>query len=265
MSIRKLLVSFAIIGILIFLVWIPFQHLFPGVKEEVQLLIKRLINGSLIILFGWVLIRRFKLQKTDYLHVWSFRNKRALWPLLGAILLLLLLQYTRISGVQEKAGMLLFVLFVVLIKTTAEEIIFRGVLQTWYIKEGLNHRQSVFFASLFFSLVHVVNFFTHGDWVSLICQVIFAFFMGLLLGAVNLITRNILVCCILHAIVNIPAALQQLERQKELVSEQTDMPVPLGEGLVSVLFFCLIYSPLIILALYYYRHPKVMENPVSGT
>lgn len=265
MSIRKLLITLGVIGILIFLIWVPFQHLVPGVEEEIQLLIKRLINGSLIILFGLVLIRSFKLRETGYLHGRSVRNKRILWPLIGAVLFLLLLQYKRISTVQENATMLLFVLFVVIIKTAAEEIIFRGVLQTWYIKEEMNPRRAIFFASLFFSLIHVVNFFTHGDWVSLICQVIFAFFMGLLLGAVNVITRNILLCCILHAIVNIPAALQQLERQKELVSDQTDIPTPLGEGLISIIFFCLIYSPLIILALYYFWHPKTKEDPVSGS
>ncbi len=264
MNINKLLVSSGIIGIVILLIWIPFQRLFPGFGEEEGLLFKRLINGSLILLFGGTLIIRLKLMKTGYLHAWKIRNRNVLWPLTGAIFLWLLLHYSRFASMDETTGVLLFVLLVVMIKTAAEEIIFRGVLQTWYIKEGIPPRRAVLYASLFFSLVHVVNFFVHGDWVSLVCQVIFAFFMGLLLGSVNVITGNILLSCILHAIINVPAALQQLERQKELVSEQTDLPTPVGEGLVSVFFFSLIYSPLIILALYYFLHPKSAETPDSG-
>lgn len=260
MNFKKLLTSLGIIGVVILLIWIPFHHLFPGYEENLQLLFKRLINGLLILLFGLALIHFFKLKQTGYLHTVTIRSPKILWPLLAAGIILLLLQLKRFHALNEHAGMLLFVLLVVLVKTAAEEIIFRGVLQTGYIKDGMSPRRAVLLASLFFSLIHVVNFFVHGDWVSLICQVIFAFFMGLLLGAVNVITRNILVCCLLHAVINIPSALQQLERQQEQVSEQTDIPTPLGEGLVSILFFCLVYSPLIILALYYYGHPKTRNQ-----
>lgn len=84
---------------------------------------------------------------------------------------------------------------------------------------------------------------------------IFAFFMGLLLGSVNIISGNILVCCILHCMVNLPAAMKKFAVPEPAVTENI-LPSTVGEDLLSIFLYWLLYSPLIGFAIYYYRHKK---------
>ncbi len=247
-----------IIAVFAVLVKIPFQHLFPGVTEETGLLLKRLINGSLICLFGLGLIARFGLKKQNYLHTFAVRNPKALLPVALLFLVYLVLSHGSFQKAEVGTVFFLFILLTVFIKTTAEEIIFRGVLQSWLVKTGYTPGKSILYACTLFSLVHALNFFSHGDWATMVTQMIFAFFMGMLLGSVNMISGNILVCCILHCMVNLPAAMKKFAIPEPAVAENV-LPSTVGDDLLSIFLFCLLYSPLIGFALYYFRHPKTSQ------
>lgn len=248
-----------VIAVFAALVKIPFQDLFPGETEETGLLLKRLINGLLILIFGLGLIARLGLKKQNYLHILAVRNPKALLPVALLFLAYLLLTRGSFLKAQVGVGFFLFILITVFIKTASEEIIFRGVFQSWFIKKGYTPGQSILSASILFSLLHALNIFSHGDWATMVTQMIFAFFMGLLLGSVNIISGNILVCCMLHCMVNLPAAMKKFAIPEPAVAENI-LPSSVGEDILSILLFCLLYSPLIGFALYYFRHPKTRQG-----
>lgn len=137
MNRKHLLFPFLVIGAMTMLIWVPFQDLFPGVTEETGLLLKRLINGALVCLFGFWLIARFQLTRQNYLHVRTVQNVKTLLPALLLFIAYMLLTRRSFQNAEVGAGFFLFILLTVFIKTSSEELIFRAVLQSWLIKKAI--------------------------------------------------------------------------------------------------------------------------------
>ena len=100
----------------------------------------------------------------------------------------------------------------------------------------------------------------HGDWVSVINQVIFAFFMGVLFGSVVLMTGNILFSCLLHMITNLPAAFKKFNTRPDLPELDETAVVSFGGSVLQVVVFVIIFSPLIVVAFYYINHRRWMPE-----
>lgn len=85
-----------------------------------------------------------------------------------------------------------------------EEVMFRGVilghLRTHYPNRSLHFFCTV--SALFFSAMHLINL-TNSPLISVIPQLVYAFFMGLLFGVLLIRVRNVWLLGLVHGLLNI--------------------------------------------------------------
>lgn len=88
----------------------------------------------------------------------------------------------------------------------AEEYLFRGVLQSLFLKKYINNKRgiliSVFIPALIFGLFHFVNLTRGGPAAAVIIQVVFATFIGFFFGAMVLKTNKITPVALTHGLIN---------------------------------------------------------------
>ena len=88
-----------------------------------------------------------------------------------------------------------------------EELVFRGVLVLLVSDYLRNNRHAplliTIICSLVFSLFHITNLFVGADVGSTLLQCLYTFFIGAMLTATMLKTKNIWLCVIIHTIFNI--------------------------------------------------------------
>lgn len=92
----------------------------------------------------------------------------------------------------------------------AEEIMFRGVIQTELMKTlpqdvkilGLNFKRGTLLAAIIFGLAHIINIFTIANVCFVIGQVISAIIFGLIVGYFYQETRSLIPAIIIHNLAN---------------------------------------------------------------
>jgi len=243
---------------------LPLPSFVPVANEYEALLYKRLMNGTLIVVFSLGMIQFTGLRAWLLPGMKRIRKYAAIWPAFLLILIWFYLTSPSFKEITAGPGLLMFLVLVTFLKASAEELLFRGLCQHWFLRDGNKPRKAIFLSSLLFSLLHIANFFSHGDWVSLANQLIFAFFTGLIFGVIMYTTGNILVPCILHTLVNIPSGLAVFAVKQVEETETTDAVAGPVDGLLSILMFCVVFSPLIITGLYYFFNKRWVPVADSG-
>lgn len=126
----------------------------------------------------------------------------------------------------------------------AEELLFRGVLQSLFLKKYINHKSGIFLGTLIpavvFGLFHLINILKNGPLLPVLIQVVFATFIGFFFGVLLLKTNKLIPIAITHAFINFFLSLQNLPGlQNEVALEATNASIaPI-----------IIFLPLFIIAL----------------
>lgn len=214
--------------------------------------LKRII--ILVILLAMILIGRMRFRLFDFS---SFRFGRELLPAIVLISIYLLL---KIDGKDLSHDFTLVapVLGSALLATFIEELAFRFVIPWNLSKLGVSIGRICVISALLFSLVHFMNLRSqHYDVFSVINQLVFAFFMGMLLFSLYYLTRSFLFVWLFHFLTNLPGKLGSLtpvaEEEVAAAVSTTTM-----EEIISSALYILLMSPLIIVSIYYLR--KIREN-----
>ncbi len=88
----------------------------------------------------------------------------------------------------------------------AEEFLFRGLLQSFFLKANVNRKKGVFIGvfipALVFGLFHLVNLTKNDNTSAVLIQVVFATFIGFFFGALVLKTNKIIPVAITHGLIN---------------------------------------------------------------
>jgi len=143
-----------------------------------------------------------------------------------------------------------------LLGALAEELVFRVFISTNLYRAGFSPRRVIVVSSIFFSVIHTLNIFKFEyDLFSILNQLVFAFFVGLLLGSLYFITRSLLFVWIFHFLINIPGLLARLSPSENFGNEKE---LSLADNIVSSVIFLLLMSPLFIVSMYYLR--KIGNN-----
>ena len=84
------------------------------------------------------------------------------------------------------------VLSIVLIGPIAEEFLFRGAIMNYLLREkGYNRKTAIFLSALIFGIIHFNP-----------AQIVYAFLLGMVLGRIYFQTGSLLLCCIVHIVLN---------------------------------------------------------------
>lgn len=165
-----------------------------------------------------------------------------------------MLDYTVLED--GKSTYIFFIVLVVFIQCFFEEFFFRGVLINNYIKNGINIRKSIIYSSIIFGLFHMVNMFKVDDFFSLFNQIVVAIFIGILFGSLFVLTKNIYLISLLHALINFPTYIKVvISKTATTVSQNTFM-----EDVISTIMMMLIYSPLLIIGLFFINRIEKQYN-----
>ena len=101
---------------------------------------------------------------------------------------------------------LLLLLFACLTVGFAEEFLFRGLLQSIFLKKYLNHKNGIFISILIpaivFGLFHLINLTNNDDVSVVLIQVVFATFIGFFFGVLVLKTNKIIPVALTHGLIN---------------------------------------------------------------
>jgi len=125
----------------------------------------------------------------------------------------------------------------------SEELSIRGFLQSYLIKQFGNTKRniilSVFASSLFFGILHLINF--NKGLFGELSQVCFATFIGVMFGALLIITKRIYPLIIIHSIIDFVA---KLDSTGVPVKQKIVESMSVENAVLSTLLLlpCLIYG-----------------------
>ncbi|MFZ1527417.1 MAG: CPBP family intramembrane glutamic endopeptidase [Ferruginibacter sp.] len=229
-----------------------------GFEQDMEALLKvfKCILVILIVLFLYRKdIKKDPIQESHW-------NKHTFYKIAPSLILLMVYIAVSYNGLFRHKNDLVFVALTIIatfVAATAEEVIFRLYLFNLFVSEGYKNYRAIIFSSILFSLMHIVNIFRYDDIWAIVNQLILAFFMGILLCSLYTISRSILLVSVYHFIVNIPLAMKRIA--KVPVENNAGLEhLSLGENIFSVIMYTFIFSPLIIVALYYLNMYKKEET-----
>jgi len=212
--------------------------------------LKRII--ILGILFAMILIGRMRFRLFNFS---SFRFGKELLPAIVLIGVYLLLMIDR-KDLSHDFTLVAPVLGAALAATFIEELAFRFVIPWNLSKLGVSIGRICVISSLMFSLAHFMNLRSqHYDVFSVVNQLVFAFFMGMLLFSLYYLTRSFLFVWMFHFLTNLPSKLGSLA---PIVEEGVIASTTIMGEIMSSFLYILLMSPLIIVSIYYLR--KIRKN-----
>lgn len=94
-------------------------------------------------------------------------------------------------------------LFLLILSATGEEIIFRGFLQSVFLKMNLKPLKAIVLVNVLFGVAHFVNVYSYGSFDYVILQAFCAFCIGIFLSFLYFCRKSLVLCIITHSLVNI--------------------------------------------------------------
>ncbi|MEZ4944019.1 MAG: type II CAAX endopeptidase family protein [Cyclobacteriaceae bacterium] len=199
---------------------------------------------SVLMLLGYVLIKKWNLTVIAGLstkYTWNFKYLNAI-PLY--IILLGLVSVIAAELAKIEPLNLIILLLSCLAVGFAEELLFRGILQSFFLKKFINQKSGIllgtFIPAVAFGLFHLINILKGVSLLPVLIQVVFATFIGFFFGVLLLKTNKLIPIAITHALINFFFSLQNLPNLlSEVAQEATNASIaPI-----------IIFLPLFIIAL----------------
>ena len=255
----------AILTVLGFIMFLPLEKLiaepdFSSFQVEYIILVIKML---LIFSMSLVLIKRLNeeaLSGIDSKYNWSFKYLNLipfylfLLGILGFINKdLSLIDFSNIT----------LLLFTCLLVGFAEEFVFRGYLQSIFLKKYISRENGIFFGvlfpAIFFGASHLLNLTVNDNVPQVIGQSIYAIFIGFFFGVVLLKTNKLIPLAITHGLINfffLFGLLPSLSVNKESAVTMTHL-----EQLKSAAAPLLVFIPLFFVGLILLR--KINKDDVQ--
>jgi len=240
----------AIVVINFLVIKIPFEKIFLNNSSiETSKNIGRIIHGLILIFFSITIIKIFSLSKLAGVKLFHIKRPD---------LLFLPIVYPMSLGIPNLFGLelnqanwvsIFLALLAMISKGLAEEVTFRGLLQTYLISKyasRLSILQIVCISASFFALMHIINI-SRYEYVDVINQVIGAFFFGVFFGAMLIKTANVFVLGVFHGCINFVFKAGSLGIKPDLDNDRYLYSA--SEILSVIVKYTLVFSPLLLIGI----------------
>lgn len=196
------LVAFGIIGLLPIDTILIKMSLSDFQSEYIGLTIKM----TFILIISYRIIKVLKIESIIGLsskYAWEFKylNIIPVYLIILGVLSIISKDLTQIH-----IENLLLLLFACLTVGFAEEFLFRGVLQSLFLKKYLDHKNGVLIGilspAIVFGLFHLINLTNNDDVFAVLIQVVFATFIGFFFGVLVLKTNKLIPVALTHGLIN---------------------------------------------------------------
>ncbi|TPN89271.1 CPBP family intramembrane glutamic endopeptidase [Aquimarina algicola] len=218
------------------------QNLFDhGINSYVSGISFQIIFNVLLITLALLLIRKFKLKNLAGLGNLKYSN----WLLLIFPLYLVVFNVFNLEDISSYTAFE-FVLFLIYTLSIgfSEELLLRGFLQSYLIKNTSKTKKNIFIAvfvsSLIFGLLHLLNF-NKGIYGEL-GQIGFATFIGVMFGTILLRTKNMYAIALLHACIDFAAKYDQIGVPFDLNKVVEESSLINTIAILIIVLPCLIYG-----------------------
>lgn len=244
-----------------FVVKIPFHQLFSAhfSNEEAKNL-SRIFHGLIMIFLSLYLIKHLFLNELSGIKLFTFKNPALLLIPLIYPMGLAITNFSEINFNKVDSISLILMLAATISKGIAEEITFRGLLQSYLLKKHLQYLSPlklVLISSIIFGLMHVINI-TRYSYVDIINQVIGAFYFGVFFGALLLRVKNVFILGVIHGLINFSFSIGKLAPNDTL--NQTEKYLySTGEILSAIITYIIVFTPMLIIGWILLRHSTIKK------
>ena len=221
-------ITIAVLAVLALVMLIPTEAMFNKVfnddfkLEYVDLTFKM----GLLFLIGYSFIRMLKIQTLAGLSKqfpWRFKYLNLIPVYLFIIGILSV--YSRDFSQIELPNLILLLIGCLTVGF-AEEYLFRGLLQTLFLKKYGSRKYGIFMSILltavFFGVFHLISLAKNDNVGQVLVQVVFAMFIGFFFGVLLLKTNKLIPIAITHGLINFFFSLAFLPGLKTLQDETAD-------------------------------------------
>ena len=202
---KSVIIKSLFVAFLVFLLVVEVAHAVWGFNDDIYLLLGRIIGGGACVLF---------MAEFSFTKIFSpLGNKRApLYLLTLPAFAIAINNFPFISffsgdcRIDAEPTQLIFFALICLGVGFFEEMAFRGCAFMLLLKNRTKSRSKIFLAiflsSVVFGLIHFVNLFFGASPLAVLLQIGYSALIGALCSMVLLLTGNIWLCVLLHAIYN---------------------------------------------------------------
>ena len=166
-------------------------------------------------------------------------------PIFVVSLISLMSSLTGIMGEELNVPNLISLIILAVTIGMAEEFFFRGFIQGEIVDAyGKSRKQviiSVVVSGVIFGLVHITNALSGQDIITTLMQVLQASSLGILLGSIYFITKNIWTVVFLHAFYDFAIMLSEVNSYKDCINSTDISMIMLIFTLVVSLIYVVIY------------------------
>lgn len=164
------------------------------------------IKMVLIFILSYRIIKKIKIESISGFsssYNWKFKylNIIPIYLIIIGILSIISKDLTQIH-----IENLVLLLFACLTVGFAEEFLFRGLLQSLFLKQFHSHKNGILISTLFsaivFGLFHLINLTKNDNVLAVLIQVVFATFIGFFFGVLLLKTNKIIPIAFTHGLIN---------------------------------------------------------------
>lgn len=192
-------------------------------EEQIAKQISSIIIRTILIVVVFILIKRFRQINFTGLNNWKKWNNAQALVVVTAFIMMGLFQNWNIYINTRIPLLILFATSTVAVGIV-EELAFRGTIFPLFIKSFKKTKRpimmSAVLSSLIFGLIHLVNLHSRPENLSGIAsQVFFATSIGVFFCGLMIRTENILIPCIVHALINLSFGAGELKQSMDEVSK----------------------------------------------
>lgn len=216
-----------------------------------------IVKNSIIIILAILAVRKFKLSGLAGLSSKSNWNSRYLTLIPLYLVLIGLTQVKDVDLTDTPPSSVVLFFISTLSIGFSEEFVFRGILQSLFLKEFFRQKQtrfllflSVFVPAFIFGLLHLLNFKV-DDATSEISQTIYATLIGATFGAILLRTNKLIPLAIIHGLIDFVFNLDELSGQLQDSNN--------SKSIISAIATVVVVTPMFIAALYQLRKVDVVS------
>jgi len=164
------------------------------------------IKMAFIFIISYRIIKKMKIESiagfsSNYGWKFKYLNIIPIYLIIIGILSIISKDLTQIH-----IENLLLLLFACLTVGFAEEFIFRGLLQSLFLKKYVSRKNGILISTLIpaiiFGLFHLINLIKNDNVLVVLIQVVFAMFIGFFFGVLVLKTNKIIPIAITHGLIN---------------------------------------------------------------
>ncbi len=220
---------------------IPFDPILSNMSlsdfemEYIELTIKM----AIVFFVSRYFITKLKIKKIvglSSLYSWRFKSLNLI-PIYLVILGITSIIPKDLS--QIHIGNVLLLLLACLCVGFAEEFLFRGVIQSYFLRTYAKRKKGVFIGvfipALVFGLFHLVNLIKNDNTSAVLIQVVFATFIGFFFGVLVLKTNKIIPLAITHGLINFSFSLAFLPGLETI--EDAEVAISMAPIIVTLPLF----------------------------